>query len=63
MKKKREAFPIHEVRVSHLSEPTTLVEAHIDPKHGDIIVNGYGVKKKQAKALRDWLTRAIRIAR
>lgn len=49
--------------VSHLSHPVTLVEGHIDPKHKDIVINGYGVKKKQIKALRDWLTQAMRYSK
>ncbi len=49
--------------VSHLSAPITTVQAHIDFSHRDIVINGYGVKRKQAKALRDWLTQAIRYSR
>lgn len=49
--------------VSHLSSPFTTVQAHVDPTHRDIVINGYGVKWKQAKALRDWLTQAMRHAK
>ncbi len=49
--------------VSHLSAPVTTVQASVDPVHRDIVINGYGVKLKQAKALRDWLTQAMRYAR
>ena len=52
-----------ELTVSHLSVPVTLVQAHVDPTHKDIVVNGYGVKWKQAKAMRDGLTQAMRHAR
>lgn len=37
-----------------------LVEASVDPNHNDIVINGYGVKRKQAKELRDWLTKALK---
>lgn len=57
---KRKSFRGYELTVSHLSHPVTLVQGFVDPKWGDIIINGYGVKKKQAKAFRDWLTQAIR---
>ncbi len=40
--------------------PVTLVQGHQDPKHKDIVINGYGVKKKHLKALRDWCTQALR---
>lgn len=50
-----------DLTVNHLTKyPITLVQGHQDPKHGDIVINGYGVKKKQLKALRDWCTQAIR---
>lgn len=53
-----------DLTVNHLTpDKITLVQAVLDPKHGDIIINGYGVKKKQAKLLRDWLTQAIRRAK
>ena len=37
-----------------------IFEANVDPKYKDIVINGYGVSKKQAKQLRDWITKAIR---
>ncbi len=52
-----------DLTVSHLSSPFTTVQAALDPIHKDIVINGYGVKWKQAKALRDWLTQAMRYAR
>lgn len=61
--KGRANFRDFNLTVSHLSSPFTTVQAHVDPNHGDIVINGYGVKKKQAKALRDWLTQAMRYAR
>lgn len=39
-----------DLTVTHFSIPFTTVQAHIDPVHRDIVINGYGVKKKQAKA-------------
>lgn len=51
-----------DLTVSHLSSPFTTVQAHLDPQWRDIVINGYGVKYKQAKALRDWLTQALRYA-
>lgn len=55
--------PDFHLTVSHLSCPVTLVQSAVDPKHKDIVINGYGVKYKQAKALRDWLTQALRSAK
>lgn len=48
--------------IRYLKDPDTypLVQAAVDPKHKDIVLNGYGVTKKQAKKLRDWLTKAIK---
>ena len=37
-----------------------LIEAVVDPTYRDIVLNGFGVKRKQAKALRDWLTKALK---
>lgn len=62
-KRSLENFRDHNVTVRHLSEPVTLVQAHVDPKYGDIVINGYGVKRAHAKGLRDWLTQALRKAR
>ncbi len=39
---------------------TYLLDAHIDPNHKDIVLNGFGIKKKQAKQIRNWLTKALR---
>lgn len=58
--KRLERFRSIDITVEHLSHPVTLVQAHVDPKHQDIVLNGYGIKKKHAKALRDWLTQAMR---
>ena len=37
-----------------------VAEAHVDPRHNDIVFNGYGITRKQAKQIRDWLTEALR---
>jgi hypothetical protein len=41
-------------------DPYDIFEAHVDPKYKDIVINGYGITKKQAKQIRDWLTKAMR---
>lgn len=43
-----------------LEQDREIFEAHVDPKHRDIVINGYGISKAHAKQMRDWLTKAIR---
>ena len=49
-----------DIKAAHTKHSITLVEAHVDPKWKDIVMNGYGITKKDAKKLRDWLTQAMR---
>jgi hypothetical protein len=53
-------MPGFDVKANFIKPTITLVQAHIDPTHKDLVINGYGINKKQAKAFRDWLTQAMR---
>lgn len=37
-----------------------LLDIHVDVKHKDVVLNGFGITKIQAKKLRDWLTLALK---
>lgn len=58
--KRFERLKTIEITIQYLNHPVTLVQGHVDPKYKDIVLNGYGIKKRHAKALRDWLTKAMR---
>ena len=36
-----------------------LLNIHVDVTHKDVVLNGFGITKIQAKKLRDWLTIAL----
>lgn len=57
-------LPTIKIRAYHggrkYEDKPVLVEAHVDPKHRDIVVNGFGISTVSAKRLRTWLNHAIR---
>lgn len=49
---------ITRVRNNH-NEPYELLEAHIDPKHNDIVLSGFGITKRQTKQISNWFIKAV----
>lgn len=52
-------FPLLTIKNKEATMP--LLEAHIDPKHKDIVLGGYGITKKQAKEIIEWMTKAVEL--